>query len=378
MRLAISAALVAALSLSVGAQTTGVAGTNDLVINGFGSGTTSLYANTGISAAASSLTFNVSANPSAALIGAFSPAGAVGSLPLSAGYSVDINLLSATIWLDGSQTVGFPISTIVPASGTWSLTAPVSLAPGAPYAFQFGILDPGFAGGIGVTQAHAGAVSNTQTTSYTLGDDTSVAHSLIAPILFYGVAQPTLNVGSNGQLTFAVGSGDFTSTTAEFFAGWQVGPTVTPNPGVAVHWSDLNNGGTLSGATYDVIEDLSTGSATVAFVNQKHWSSADPAGTFTCTFDAVNNAVAFDFTSHLPGLTATESPLIGVSDGDDTVGTSTDLSDGFGTGLVANFGYTSPNPADSICEVMPANTAFGSTTYTFTDLASDGTWFITN
>lgn len=381
MRIVSLAALVAVLSVSVVAQTTGVAGSNDLSINGLGAGSTSLFANSAINMGTTSMNFNVSAPVGAVIFGAFAPTGMAGNLPLAQpGHSVDISFVGLTIWLDGTQSFGFPISTIVPASGNYALSVPVAFSGGEPYAFQMAVLSGAFAGGLGVTNAHAGTVLSAVVTSYTQGDDAFVTHAGLNSIPFYGATYNTFNIGSNGQITFGAGSGDFTATTAEFFAGWQIGPTVTPNPGVAVHWTDLNPGGTLSGSTYDVIEDGISGFTTVAFNNQIHWSSNDPAGSFTCSFDTLGGlgTISIDLSAQTPGIASTDQILIGVTDGDDTVGTSSDVSDGLGTGLstlIGGGGYTSPGAGDSVVEAIPMNTPFGTNIYNFNDLGG-GLWFV--
>ena len=74
-----------------------------------------------------------------------------------------------------------------------------------------------------------------------------VMHALdqTVSIVYGGTTYTQLFAGSNGQITFVVGDGDFTPTTQEFFAGFNfgAGATVTPNPGVAVFWGDFNRSG---------------------------------------------------------------------------------------------------------------------------------------
>lgn len=372
----LSAAL---LAVPAAAQTTGVPGINDCVINGFGSGATSPFSNIGINTSNAFLDFQVSAAPGDTLVGIAAGSAAVGSLPLGTD-TVDIDLATLSIWLDPAAPIsagGFPVTTTVPASGTWRLLAPVSLGSGAAYAIQFAILGPALPMGLGCTQAHAGTVSSAILTSYTLGDDASTSHTLTANnINFYGQSYTSLNIGSNGQITFAIGSADFSNTSAEFFAGWQPSPTPAglANPGVASFWTDANPGGTTSGATYDVIEDTAAGTVTVLFANQLYWGSGEPMGNHSVTFDGFANSVTFNFSGLLASTTNGATAHVGISNGDDQLGTSSDLTDGLGTGISTVIGsYASPGPDDSFCEEFPADTVPPFTTLTAID-AGVGTW----
>ena len=350
--------ILCALAVPAFAQTTGVPGTNDLVINGAGSGATSMYYNPapygGI------IDFAVSSIPSALLVGVFSPNAAPGFFPLVSGTSVDIDLNTSFLFVDGvNPNLGYPVSNVVPASGTWQLTAPIAIPAGAPYNFQFGIFDASFAGGIATTQAHTSVSSAIITTSYTISDDGSVTHAL-APtnaISFYGTSYSSINIASNGYLTFVTASSDFTETMPEFFAGFQPAPTLmgSANPGVAVCYTDLNRGGTTSGATYDVIENTITGTTSVQFLNQNWWSTVGtPAGNFSCNFTGLGG-FQLDYTGFVPSVGSTDNFIIGVTNGDDQSGTSTDLSDGLGTGFSTAIPFMSAAPNDSVGELFPAD-----------------------
>ncbi|HGY90722.1 MAG TPA: hypothetical protein ENK43_06080 [Planctomycetes bacterium] len=206
-------------------------------------------------------------------------------------------------------------------------------------------------------------------TVYVLGDDDFVLHTftLAAPTEFCGATYSQLFVNSNGFITFAQGSTDFTETMPEFFGGWGI----APNPGVAVAWTDLNPGGIQSGATYAVRE--SANGVTVEFRDQIHWSSNEPAGTFFATFPAGNfSDVSVDLSGFLPATLATDDVIVGVTDGDPLVGIDTDLSNGMGTGIASNIGvYVSPvGGPDSVGETIPANTAPGFASVLFFELGA--------
>ncbi len=205
---------------------------------------------------------------------------------------------------------------------------------------------------------------------YLLGDDGFVQHTLVTapPIEFCGATYTQLYINSNGFVTFNAGSGDFTESMSEFFNGWGS----APNPGVAVAWTDLNRNGTSSGASY-AVQETQSGSVRVEFRNQVHWSSIEPAGDFSVTFLANPfSDTRIDLTGFIPATLATDDVIVGVTDGDASVGNDTDLSDGMGTGISSVIGtYVSPAGApDSVGELIPANTAPGFTSVLFFELGS--------
>lgn len=368
--LTIGLVLLALACTPVGAQTTGVAGTNDLVINGQGTGGTSLVP-TALTIADSNVSFSVSANPGASLLGGYAASGLVAAATIGS-YTLDIDPASLVLFVDSSTPSlgGLPASNVVPSGGTWSYSVPVSFQGNEAFAFQFGILDPSFAGGLGLTQAHAGTVTNA--TVYTLPDDGSQMHTLASlNINHYGTSYNSFFINSNGFLTFGSGSSDFTETMSEFFGGWGS----PPNPGVAVMYSDLNNGGTSSGGTYSVAENTGLGTIDVGFNNMNHWSSAEPAGTVICSFQGPG-IVFVDYSGFMPATMASDDIIIGVTDGDPGVGTDTDLSNGTGTGFSGAFPYNSPGAGDSVGELIPANTAIPFANITYTDTGLNGTWNI--
>ena len=195
-------------------------------------------------------------------------------------------------------------------------------------------------------------------TSYTLPDDGSVTHNLGIQIDFGGTLYSSVILNSNGFITFGAGSGDFTETMPEFFGGWGF----PNNAGVALAYSDLNQGGTGSGATYDVLEDPSTGLVECQYNNQNWFGGSVPAGSFKAIFNDIGTVAAggviADLTGLIPNPANGNDFIIGVTDGDDSslsgVGTDTDLSDGANTGFVNAIatGYTSLGTPDSVGELF--------------------------
>jgi hypothetical protein len=197
-------------------------------------------------------------------------------------------------------------------------------------------------------------------TTYFLGDDDFIKHTLASSqIGFYGQSYTEFYIGSNGYITFTAGSDDFTESLAELFSGWQPSPTFfAANPGVAVLWSDLNYAGSNNtGSTYRVLEDTTTGEVKVSFVDQIYWSTQSNAGIASATFNTLSTqSVVMDHTLTTLPSGVTDGIVIGVTDGDDTVGADVpgDISSLIGTG-----GYfTAPvNAPESIGENFNAGTA---------------------
>ena len=224
------------------------------------------------------------------------------------------------------------------------------------------------------------------TTSYTLNDDGSVQHPLITPINLGGMVFSDVFMNSNGFITFVAGSNDFSETMGEFFNGWNT----AGNAGVALAYSDLNRGGTTSGATYDVLEAPS-GLVECQFNNQNWWGPQTSAGNFKAVFnDPAQPAgtVILDLSGLTPDPANTDDFIVGVTDGDDAaisgLGTDTDLSDGANTGFVnalAGGGYSSLNAMDSVGELFSSALAgpMGANppaTLTFLELGLGFNWFI--
>ena len=230
----------------------------------------------------------------------------------------------------------------------------------------------------------------TQTNLGQLPDDGGVTHALSGafPISFYGVNYTSLNVNSNGNVTFGPATnGDFTGVAANYFNGLQSGITGVADPVVALYGSDLNSGMT---GVYEVVEDANTLTVTVSMTNQNIWSSAENIGGFTCSFGKIGaGSVEIDLSGFVASALATEpGAVVGVSDGDTSttaLGTDTDLSNGVGDGLtlaIAAGGafYVSPGANDSVLEVQPINMPIGGPTaqtlYQYIDTGLNGTWNI--
>jgi hypothetical protein len=115
--------------------------------------------------------------------------------------------------------------------------------------------------------------------------------------------------------------------------------------------------------SWEVIEDMVTGNVTVVAVNQNYWSTGDPAGSASCMFTVnpgVNHDVTLDYTATIVGLASADNILIGLTDGDDTVGTDNDLSGSGGWAGQAG-SYNSAGANDTVGQLIAPNTALGFT-----------------
>ena len=293
------------------------------------------------------------------------------------GGSIDMTLDGVEVVLNGFAPGVLGLLSKTGTSGVFGLNAfaPCTLA-GKKISFQAIVADPSGSGGpfmLDNTELASVFFDPCVTTIAALGDDDFVEHALNFSIDYYTQSFSSVFINSNGFLTFDHGSTDFEETLADFFGGFGGGP----NPVVASYFSDLNRDGENSGASYRITEDSAADTVEVVYENQNHWSSQEPAGSFSVLFDNLAGTVTFDYSGFLPGTMAIDDGIFGVSDGTGFLGNESDLSDGAGTGISSQLGiYTSFSSFDSIGEVIPMNTPFGSSIYVFTDLNGQGMWSI--
>ena len=299
------------------------------------------------------------------------------------GGSIDMTMAGIEVVLNGFAPGVLGLFSKTDSNGLFAIStvAPVGLVD-LRVCFQAIVADPSAAGGMFMLDntelgsvLFQGSITNLIPG---LPDDGFVQHLLNVPISLYGQQHTQLFVGSNGYITFNAGADDFSESLADFFGGLGSNPgTNPPNPAVALYYSDLNNGGSgVTGSTYKIIENLVTNTVEVQFKNQQHWAANQPAGDFSVLFSNDDKRITFDYTNFIPATTAADDGIFGVSNGDPTVGTDTDLSDGFGTGTSAVQGsFVSGASPNSIGELIPTNTPFGSQIYNFTDVGI-GDWVI--
>ena len=198
---------------------------------------------------------------------------------------------------------------------------------------------------------------------FDLPDDGDVLVDLDGTISWYGTVYTQLRLASNGFVNFGGPVGvapSFTVGTAELFAGFQAPGSVAggaaPNPGMAILWNDMNltqqNGGAYccGDGCYSVSEDTTAGTVTVNMDNLDNWDTGNPAGSVSATFGAFGPDTAqLDISGFLMDAASAQPMVIGVTDGDDSVGTDTvaDLDVGHVT--------LAGNEPESIAETFAAN-----------------------
>ncbi len=299
-----------------------------------------------------------------------------GAVPATPTLSIDIS--GAVIVLDGTGT-GLGISALAGLGVTplsLSLAFPTAVWQGmAGPSFQAIVLDPSAGTAVPFISTAAGqpVFAASSLTTYALGDDQAAAHTLGgAGISFGGVMQSTLNMGSNGVISFMMGVADYSQTMMEHFNGWNT----SGNSGVSLLYTDLNrqgSGGSITGATCDVLEDLVTGDVTVSYNNQNWWGSMENAGNFSASFSST--VCTLDYSGLIGQVSGTSNFIIGVTDGDAATGTDTDVSVAIGgAGLIGSLGtYVSVGNNDSIAEnYISTDAAAVATqgTFTFIDLGN--------
>ena len=270
-----------------------------------------------------------------------------------------------TIDLDGAQVIADGTGTGLGVAALAGLAnTPMNLSMAFPTGIWAGVNSPSFqaviadptAGAVPFASTSAGAVffSNATTTTYTLPDDGGIAHNLAgAGVMFGGVAQNPICLNSNGQISFGAIVGDFTPTMAEHFNGWSASPS--GNNGVSIMYCDMNRGGL--GSSTSITENTITGDVTVNYDTQNWWNANEPAGNFSATF--VGPLLTLDYSGLIAQVAGTDPFIVGVTNGDSTVGTDSDISvSAGGLGTLGSLGaYVSASAPDSIGDEMAAGDA---------------------
>ncbi|MEZ6197486.1 MAG: hypothetical protein R3F20_17465, partial [Planctomycetota bacterium] len=210
----------------------------------------------------------------------------------------------------------------------------------------------------------------------------NVTHNLNGmTVSLYNTPYSTLFINQHGYIGFGNAAQNYNESLTSFFAGI---PALTgggtSGPSVAVAWSDLGSTSNTS-ALYEVTEDMVLGTVRVDYKNQDHWPTSNPAGDFSVTFGSLGpNSLTFDHTGFIPdpATSNTHDFVIGITDGDNTVGTDTNFSDGLGGGLAAAIGgsYITPGtvtPPESFAELVPQGVNPGLGIWTALDIGSVGT-----
>lgn len=290
------------------------------------------------------------------------------AFPTPWGGSVD--MAAPTVVLDGlgfSQSA-FDFLATLPFSMTLPLNGPACAAVTGPSVQAItgdATNAPFFLRNTQVGQPARNAVTTTTVSGGNIGDDVAIAVP-VSGVKYCGQVYTQLFVGSNGQITFQAGSTDFSPSTAEFANGFRAATATGVNRGVAPIWGDFARSTALTD-TVTVTDDVPGGVVTVAYNNQAHWSSQTAAGSWSVTFDCVNDAVSFDLSGYLAGTATDGIRITGVSVGSNVGST---LTLGPIAALPGGSGYTTgvaPSVAvapESICESITAATLPSTPTYT--------------
>lgn len=275
-----------------------------------------------------------------------------GALDLAAPSIVIDGIFFSTGAFDAFAHTDFSVGVTVAAPCTGFVTAgyqaiclDVTATP-----FPYSLTEAGMA-----TQLAGFSTTYTSTTTPAVFDDGIVTHVLngancggtaSSTVTFAGTTYTQMFLGSNGMVSFNVGSTDFTATNAEFFAGFRTGVPTTPNAGVAMQWGDYFP----SADTNDniTVVDFLNGSLQVQFNDMSHWNSGANAGSWSVTFDATNDAAQMDFTAYVAGTGTDTNRITGVTNGLPTGTTQTVLDLSTSTGYVTTVG------PESIMENFPA------------------------
>ena len=343
------------------AQTTGVAGVNDLSLNGLGMGDTSC-ATVHVPSSPSLLTMRLTAAAGDVLLGAVSTCCVPGAVtspdPL---YTLDLCPSTMAFVFDGTglflpPTPFTPYFT-VPSGGWWALAITIEPPLGPVFAHQVALLGPGFSSGFGLTQAFSIVASDTVCLSgldVGAGGDTTYAWTLNGEVKFYGRGYTQTFVDSNGYLSFCgTTPSDFSPTVAEFLGG---------NPRIAPFWSDLDPS---FGGRILVLQSGPT--VSVCWQDIRMWGCSIPdANTFQVDISQLSHDVMLTYGAfglcggaEPPGNNATT--LVGVSPGVRDPSTGCPFLPAVQAppnSLDFSLPYAPTGPYEAIYELFPSFTVF--------------------
>ena len=189
--------------------------------------------------------------------------------------------------------------------------------------------------------------------SISLGDDDYSSGSTGQPVWLYGESYSSLNICSNGRITFGAGSTDYTESISEHFE----------IPGVSMLWDDLNpaNGGTIRYATSFVDRVV------VTFNDVPEYSDTG-SNTFQCElfFDGVIRLswLGVDSNDNIVGLSAGGGTPQGFEEND--LSTSDDCGDPTVPGDVNGDGIV------NVSDILAVMDAWGPCDGCSADLNNDG------
>jgi len=283
-----------------------------------------------------------------------------------AGAAILLNGFAPATVLDALATTDFSITYATECSANGSSGPALQAVHAEPGAAPYNLA---------ITGAIQGAYSSggiIVTTYENFGDDSSVAHSTAAvctggadtSMHFGGAVYQVAHISSNGPVSFTGGTGDYSSSTGEFFSGFNAG-----YPGVAPRWEDMGNSSTV-GDMVQVTSDTSLNTVEFKFIGQLAWGNGAPLGEWSCTFGLAGpGSVVIDLSN---ALASADPDVVGVTDGGPSGPTgAAGLDSVVDLDMAAAAAYTTPTGAgpESICESFAPGT-MDMNVYTFIDLGN--------
>jgi hypothetical protein len=256
--------------------------------------------------------------------GTLVPASA-GGITLSPGEIVNINLAAPIIVLNNFFATALPGGGI-PGANSATVSFGYALGVAADIGFQAAVLDPSAPIGIRMSQAtelHTVVLPPSASVAGPIADTANVAVNVVsapncwtaAGVPFFGVNYPTINVSSNGRVTFTAVDTDGTASVAE---------VATDGPFTGC-WVDLNPalGGNIT------VTNPAAGVVRVNYNAVPYAGEAATANTFAIEFDSNTGDVRLDGLSGIVAnpqttLTTADAMLLGITRGNlgATVGTA--------------------------------------------------------
>ena len=198
--------------------------------------------------------------------------------------------------------------------------------------------------------------------------------SLGVPVVYGGVTYNQIFVSQFGVISMGAAFPILFNDEASFFGLANTAPVPAVTPG----WAFFGGSGFFGGGAVDVVENPVTGTVQVGFMNIFHgFTNGLPAGSLVSTLGSVGaNSVSFDHRAYRESALSGDDLIVGVTDGDENIGSDTSLTNGSGTGILNLLGlFQSSSAPDSIAETFAPGQPLGFTSpINFIDLTGNFNW----
>jgi|GEM_PF-2194963 len=226
-----------------------------------------------------------------------------------------------------------------------------SFGAGGPDAFGYAWQDSNEPGG----PTYSWVDISTTGTSLTMSDDSFVNVALPFSFPFYGVAQSSVNIVSNGYLNFGTSSTAFTNTG--------IPNSAAPNNLVAPFWDDLNPSSVPGRVRY---QDMGDGRFVVSWIGMPRYANSAEIMTFQVILYA-NGEIVYQYQTMTGTVT---SATVGIEDGAGAVGLQVAFDQAYITNNLA-VRFTTPTIWASVAPASGSVAAGASTNLTVTLDASE-------